>query len=87
MGRKLTNRKIFTNIFFGRFVCVANLQESKKCNDFEVRFCCPQHTNSNPGLLSPLEPRALATPEKPVVKGSFCDLQNLTMNDIRKLNL
>ena len=32
--------------FYSSFICPAKLQETKSCNDFEVRFCCRKHTSS-----------------------------------------
>ena len=29
-----------------RFICVKELQKTKKCEDFEVRFCCPKQSYS-----------------------------------------
>ena len=30
-----------TFITYRRFICVKDLQKTGKCEDFEVRFCCP----------------------------------------------
>ena len=30
-----------TFITYRRFICVKDLQQTGKCEDFEVRFCCP----------------------------------------------
>ena len=45
---------IFTT--YRRFICVKELQKTKKCEDFEVRFCCPINTatgvNTTPVSIS-----------------------------------
>ena len=30
-----------------RFICAKKLQKTKKCDDFEVRFCCPKNHLAN----------------------------------------
>ena len=30
-----------TFITYHRFICVKDLQKTRECEDFEVRFCCP----------------------------------------------
>ena len=59
-------------------MCAASLQESKECNDFEVRFCCPNSKNA-----------VINKTQKLVIGNSRCgtdDLKDLNINDIRKLN-
>lgn len=66
-------------MFYERFICAAEMQENKQCNDFEARFCC--HKNFTAQVIT--------NTERPIVKSSTCvtaDLENLNINDIRKLN-
>ena len=58
-----------------RFICPKKLQKTKKCDDFEVRFCCSKSD----------QPEELST-KKPVLNETV-DLEQLNdINDLRKLN-
>lgn len=45
-------------ITYRRFICVTELQKSKRCEDFEVRFCCPNNAatgvNNEPTTMPPI---------------------------------
>ena len=56
-----------------RFICVQKLQKNKECDDFEVRFCCPEIYQSNE-----------TSNIKPVFNETL-DLEQLNdINDLRK---
>ena len=56
-----------------RFICVKKLQKNKKCDDFEVRFCCPENN----------QPKEIGK-ERPVFNETV-DLEQLhDINDLRK---
>ena len=58
-----------------RFVCAANLQKNQRCEDFEVRFCCPVILTNN-------------CPDVSLDENDYKqNLENLTIDDIRKLNI
>ena len=63
--------------YISSFICAKKLQKNKKCEDFEVRFCCPNLNESL--ILSP-------DPNKPVFDDEIALQELKDINDLRKLN-
>ena len=75
-GKNILSKEICLK-YISSFICAKKLQEDEKCEDFEVRFCCPK-------LKEPLIPTT--DPEKPGFddKDALQELEDL--KDLRKLN-
>ena len=63
-----------------RFFCSKNLQEKKKCDDFEARFCCLKSSLATSTTIKP----ATTTPFND--KSDSAELKDINITDLRNLN-
>ena len=74
-GKNILSKEICLK-YISSFICAKKLQEDEKCEDFEVRFCCPKPKSLIPTTDS----------EKPVFDDKEA-LQELgDLKDLRKLS-
>ena len=62
--------------YISSFICAKKLQKNKKCEDFEVRFCCPKQKDD---ILIPV-------PDKSIFDEKVALQELKDINDLRKLN-
>ena len=72
---KTHQKQLLAELSILRFLCIHSIQKENKCNDFEVRFCCP---NKNKVVLN-----QLTCSYNDELK---TNLQVLRKSDIRNLN-